>query len=149
MRRNTDSAQIFIRTHLLYSLRRLVFFGVKLALITGGGKKVQGRGRSGALSSLSSSLLLFLLVGGFPGIGIDGRWGFCSGFWERTRVAHGLVLEGGIILPVGVVAFLCDLELCIFIKRIQGDDYLLLAMVTTSCLLIYLLGEVMRESMLR
>lgn len=40
MRRDTDSAQIFIRTHLLYSLRRLVFFGVKLALITGGGKKV-------------------------------------------------------------------------------------------------------------
>lgn len=108
----TDSAQIFIRTHLLHSLRYLFFFGVKLALITGSGRKICGkrrRRRGGA----SPSSLLVLLFREFFGIGIDGRRRICSGVWELTGVAHGLVLEGWIILPVKVVAFVSDLELCI------------------------------------
>lgn len=48
------------------------------------------------------------------------RWPFCSKFWELAGVAHGFVLEGWIILPVEVVAFVCDLELCIYLQKIQG-----------------------------
>lgn len=113
MRGNTDSAQIFIRTY----LRHLFFFGVKLALITGSGRKIRERGRrrrrrrrGGASSSSSFLVLLFRR---FFGIGIDGRGRICSGVWELTGVAHGLVLEGWIILPVKVVAFVCGSELCI------------------------------------
>lgn len=119
--------QVFICTSPPHSLRPRFLFGVQLGLITGGGGGGGRRRRDIASSLLSSSLsLLILRVQGFFWIGIDWRivgGGNCSGggvfswIWELARLADGLVLEGWVIFPIGVVAFVCDLELCILLEK--------------------------------